>query len=134
MSNINQGRRIPAPDFQAEDERLLEFSFKYLDTTLDEFSLQRCNVEFLRALMESIQVYSQWTVAQFTDQNNQDRRHIIVFDSTNHPEGFSTLDEDQLTYHDAWQFAPVRNQQWRVHGLLIDNLFQIVWLDPDHLL
>jgi predicted MarR family transcription regulator len=78
MSNVNDGRRIPAPDLQEDDKRLLEFSFKYLDSTNEKFSPQECSVEFFRALIEAIQAYSHWTVERFTDQNNKDHRHIIV--------------------------------------------------------
>ena len=134
MSNVNHGGRIPAPSFQEDDERLLEFSFKYLDTDPEHFGLPRCTVEFLRSLIETIQAFSHWKVSDFTDQNNKDHRHITNFEITHHPEGFSTLDEDQLTYRDAWQFGLTKGQRWRVHGLLIDNVFYIVWLDPDHLL
>jgi hypothetical protein len=132
MSNVNDGRRIPAPDLQEDDKRLLEFSFKYLDSTNEKFSPQECSVEFFRALIEAIQAYSHWTVERFTDQNNKDHRHIIVFEETTEPDGFSTLEEDQLAYHDAWQFGLSKTEVWRVHGILIDNVFYVVWLDPDH--
>ncbi len=134
MTKGNSGHRIPAPTIAQDDDRLLEFSFKYLDVTNEKFSLARCTPQFLTALIESIQTYSNSTVAQFVDQNNLDHRHITNFSLTTEPEGFSTLDEDQLSYHDAWQFGPVRRERGRVHGMLIENVFHIVWLDPDHLL
>jgi hypothetical protein len=134
MSTNNVGNRIPVPDIAQQDTRLLEFSFKHLDITNAKFELQRCTREFLGAMLESIQAYSNDTVAAFVNQNNQDHRHINVFDHTTEPDGFTTLDEEQLAYNDAWQFASVRRERWRVCGMLIENVFYVVWLDPDHLL
>ena len=32
----------------------------------------------------------------------------------------------------AWQFSISANEHGRVHGFLIDNVFYVVWLDPEH--
>ena len=68
-------------------------------------------------------------------------RHKINFDETSEKNGFTNVDLDQLGYHETWQFClhehledPRQQKQWRVHGILIDNVFHVVWLDPDHLL
>lgn len=134
MARANDGIRIPVPVVAQEDSRLLEFSFKYLDVTNQKFSLERCSPEFLKALLESIQVHSNAPVSTFVEQNNKENRHMNDWPLTTEPDGFSTLDPDQLAYNDVWQFAPIPKQRWRVHGLLIENVFYVVWLDPDHLL
>ncbi len=33
-----------------------------------------------------------------------------------------------------YQFSLSSNEHGRVHGFFIDEVFYIVWLDPDHLL
>ena len=33
---------------------------------------------------------------------------------------------------DAWQFSVSRSSHGRVHGFLIDEVFYIRWLDPEH--
>jgi hypothetical protein len=41
----------------------------------------------------------------------------------------------QLGYHVAWQFSvdpDIPYCHWRAHGILIDDTFFPVWLDPDH--
>jgi hypothetical protein len=32
----------------------------------------------------------------------------------------------------AWQFSLSEHESGRVHGFLIDRVFHVVWLDPDH--
>jgi hypothetical protein len=44
------------------------------------------------------------------------------------------LDADQIAYEEAWQFELTRQQDWRVHGILIDDTFFVIWLDANHLL
>ena len=39
---------------------------------------------------------------------------------------------EQLRGEDAWEFEITRNEHGRVHGLLLDETFYIVWIDPDH--
>ncbi len=68
----------------------------------------------------------------FCDQNNQERRHVIYFPETSEPHGFPNLKEEQLSYHESWQFCLTRERDWRVHGILIDDTFYVVWLDPNH--
>ena len=33
---------------------------------------------------------------------------------------------------DAWQFSLSVNEHGRVHGFLIENVFYVVWFDPQH--
>jgi hypothetical protein len=116
--------------------RALRFSFKHLDSTNDKFQLTRCNVDFFRSLLERIRDYSGWTVDDFRDQNNHEHRHAIYFPETSETDGFVGvgLDADQIAYEEAWQFELTRQQDWRVHGILIDDTFFVIWLDANHLL
>ncbi|MBF0507756.1 MAG: hypothetical protein HQK57_02385 [Deltaproteobacteria bacterium] len=58
------------------------------------------------------------------------RSHPIDWLSTTRPDGFNL--NDDLKEFGAWQFQVTGNAHGRVHGLLIDNVFFVVWLDPDH--
>ncbi|MBM7624797.1 hypothetical protein [Sporohalobacter salinus] len=42
------------------------------------------------------------------------------------------LDDDDGVLNESWQFSISRNKHGRVHGFIIDNIFYIVWLDPEH--
>ncbi|MBZ5628113.1 MAG: hypothetical protein LAO06_04520 [Acidobacteriia bacterium] len=149
MADEENGREAPIPALAPAPEpptpaipeivvpaenRPLRFSFKHLDTANRKFQLADCNAEFFRALVERIRDYSSWTVDDFCDQNNNEHRHVIHFPDTTEPNGFAGLgfDPDQLEYHEAWQFELSPIEEWRVHGILIDDTFYIIWLDADH--
>jgi hypothetical protein len=124
---------IPAPILPPARE-ILKFSFRHLDTYTEKFTVSHCDGEFLRQLLHTIRELSSWTVEQFCDQNNNERRHVIWFPDTTEPDGFPNLDKEQLSYHESWQFQLSKEQEWRVHGILIDDTYYIVWLDPNHAL
>jgi hypothetical protein len=75
------------------------------------------------------------------NQNNSAHRHVIDFDRTSERDGFIAapgIDTDQLAFSEAWQFpvCPESRHEpecfWRVHGFIVDDVFFVVWLDPDH--
>ena len=124
---------IPAPVIVPETA-LLRFSFKHLDLQTPKFGIALCSEAFLRKLLEVVRDRSSWTIEQFCDQNNNEHRHVIWFRDTTEAEGFSNIDQDQLSYHESWQFQLSQHEDWRVHGILIDDTFYVVWLDPGHAL
>jgi len=125
--------RIPTPILPPATETL-KFSFRHLDTHTEKFLVSNCDAEFLRQFVNTIRELSSWTVEQFTNHHNNEHRHIIWFPDTTEPEGFPNLDKEQLSYHESWQFQLSRERDWRVHGILIDDTYYIVWLDPRHAL
>jgi hypothetical protein len=60
------------------------------------------------------------------------RCHSIDWNQTTET-GFGLVHEEQLVSQ-PYQFQLSSNEYGRVHGFFIDNVFYIVWLDPDHLL
>lgn len=115
----------------------LKFSFKHLDTHNGKFCLNaaKCTHEFWACLLQRMKEYSTWTVEEFRDQNNGlDRRHLIDFRETSEQNGFGTLDEENLGMEEAWQFSvkSAADCIWRVHGILQDDTFYVIWLDPCH--
>lgn len=134
MPNGEEGRgQIPAPVIPPATQTL-KFSLQHLDHLSERFSLSTCSIEYLRQLLQTIHEMSSWTVEQFTEPNNRERRHIIDFSNTCEPDGFPNLEQDQLAYHESWQFCLVPTENWRVHGILIDDTFFVVWLDQNHVL
>ena len=139
------GHEIPAPAPEPPppaipeivvppENRNLRFSLRHLDSRKQNFSLADCSADFFRMLLERIRDYSNWTVDDFCDQNNNEHHHVIDFPQTLEPNGFVGLglDPDQIAYHEAWQFELARTEDWRVHGILIDDTFYVIWLDPNH--
>ncbi len=124
--------RIPKVRLK-ENSDTLQFSFKHLDLGNDKYSISKCHRDFWEALARKLNEYSQWPVDQFVDQNYADHRHIIDFRQTTEPAGFWHLDTDQLGYEEPWQFK-IGEHHWRVAGFILNGVFYIVWLDPDHAL
>lgn len=128
--------RIPNPCPEPETERL-QFSFKHLDENHPKFKIESCSSDYLRALLLQIKVYSDYTEEQFTDQNNNDHRHWNFWRDTTETNGFTNL-SDEIQNEYSWQFAlnpqsrKAPGANWRVHGMLVGNVFYIVWLDPQH--
>jgi hypothetical protein len=117
-----------------QENRQLRFSFRHLECTHQKFNIDVCSAEFFKFLLQSIRDYSTWMVDDFREQNNNERRHVIDFPKTSEPNGFTSLDADQLAIHEAWQFQLCKKEDWRVHGILIDDTFYVVWLDVNHAL
>ena len=130
-------RKQPAqwtiPPIVQPNARTIQFSFKHLDINNPKFPVNACTAEFWFALAAKIVEYSQWPVDVFEDQNDEAHRHIIDFTETNEPDGFAHLGTDQLAYAPTWQFQ-VGVEQWRVLGFILDEVFYIVWLDPNHII
>lgn len=129
---------IPALERAEVDDRPLRFSFKHLDCNNLKFHLSRCSAEYFHKLFEILYRFSNWTVGDFIDQNNDEHRHLIDFEKSSERDGFQhipEIDSEQFGYHEGWQFGvhpEVHWNRWRAHGILVDDTFYLVWLDQDH--
>ena len=66
-----------------------------------------------------------------TNKSKALRAHRLRWEETSEPTGFAHLNP-QLREQEAWQFEISVNEHGRVHGLLLDNTFFVVWIDPKH--
>ena len=126
---------IPAPK-QLHDG-LLRFSFKYLQVTHEKFNLDGMDrIESLRgyltSFLERLRHLSAMKVSEFCrPRNHAIRAHTIKWGDTSEPDGFSHLSE-QMQACEPWQFSISANEHGRVHGILLDSVFYVIWFDPDH--
>jgi hypothetical protein len=123
----------PIPPIVQPNAKTLQFSFKHLDLQNPTFPVSACTADFWVALAAKLVEYSQWPVEVFEDQNHEAHRHTIDFAETSEPNGFAHLGMDNLGYATTWQFQ-VGVDRWRVLGFLLDDVFYVVWLDPNHCL
>jgi hypothetical protein len=121
--------KIPQPSVPLDSG--LTFSFKHLDLTGDaDFSLMHRKEGYTAVLLERLRAISGMKLEEF--RNNRGlRSHVIDWSRTQRPEGFNHLNE-QLRDLPAWQFQLTSNEHGRVHGFLVEEVFYVVWLDPDH--
>jgi hypothetical protein len=137
MANHNE--YIPAIQ-RAAANMPLRFSFKYLDLNHPKFSATRCGIDYFVSLFQLLHRFSNWVVEDFIDQNNNEHRHMIDFAQTTERDGFRqirAIDPDQFGYDEGWELGVCPDDpgnQWRAHGILVDDTFFVVWLDQDHLL
>jgi len=130
-----RNEQIPAARPPEVDSLRLRFSFKYLDFANAKFLPSDCGHEYLCRLFKILHLFSDWRVGDFVDQNNNEHRHIIDFEHSTEPNGFQIPDAEQMGYEEGWQFSvqpDVHYYRGRVHGVLVDDTFYIVWLDEHH--
>lgn len=110
----------------------LKFSFSLFDTTDEDVCPKKFPDGYTRTLMERLKALSTWTVKQFTTTSNKSvRNHSITWAETARPDGFKHLNE-QFRSYTGWQFSLTANEHGRVHGIIIDDTFYVIWLDCGH--
>jgi hypothetical protein len=111
----------------------ISFSFKYYESGHSKFDCSTREIAYWLVLLERLKALSDWTAKEFlTSRSSALRCHPIRWDSTSES-GFGLPNEEQLV-DTPYQFSLSSNEHGRVHGFMIDEVFYIVWLDPEHLL
>lgn len=123
--SVHKQRQIP--------DDLLRFSFRYFS-----FSAKFCPPEdaaalrYINVFMERLRSVSDLRVSEFRSSAGKAlRAHRHDWACTSEAEGYAHLNE-QLRQCEPWQFCLTANEHGRVHGILIDSVFYVVWLDPHH--
>lgn len=112
----------------------ISFSFKYYEKNHDKFVVDNKQTEYWLTLLERLRSLSSWSVQELLiNRSSSIRFHPIKWEDTSEKKEFRLPDEEQLV-DIPYQFSLSSNQHGRVHGFFIDQVFYIVWLDPDHLL
>ena len=110
----------------------LLFSFKYFDDSDPELCPSVFHESYTHALMQRLKDLSSWTIQEFiTKRHKSIRNHSHNWSETIRPKGFTHLNE-QLQNYPGWQFVISANKHGRVHGIIIDHVFYVVWLDQNH--
>jgi hypothetical protein len=125
------GTNIPAPRLPPDAE--LRFSFKLIDLYGNtKFGVRHCAGGYLEKLLTRLQDVNRMKVSEFRGVlTKQIRNHKIEFADTSEPMGFTMLNK-QLQAKEPWQFEITANAHGRVHGILIDDVFFVIWIDPCH--
>jgi len=125
--------RIHPPSKASIDHETLRFSFQHLEISHEKFRLDGRAAQYFIKLFERLQNLSSLKHTEFTsNRGNSLRSHPIDWGNTSEKDGFTHLN-NQLKGLPPCQFQVSKNNG-RVHGFLLDNVFFVVWFDPDHLL
>jgi len=135
------GRGIPAPS-RAAMERPVTFSFEHFDGGTDDFSPRRCNRQgrsaYIEKFCQRLKEVCRWKMGEFIRAADSSLKvHPICWNDVNEKHrGFRGISgSEQLkdaAMNSARQFSISGNKYGRVHGFTIDEVFYIVWLDPEH--
>lgn len=119
-------RKTPLPDSK------LKFSFEFFDASDVELCPAKFRDGYTQTLMQRLRDVSSWSVTTFCGKQDKSlRNHQHDWTKTSRPHGFSHLN-DHYKAIPGWQFCLSANEHGRVHGIIIDETFFIIWLDHDH--
>ncbi len=111
----------------------ISFSFKYYQDSHNKFCCNEKATTYWLALLNRLKALSGWSTQELlVNRSSAIRVHPIKWEDTSE-NGFGLPGEEQLV-DTPYQFSLSSNEHGRVHGFFIDEVFYIVWLDPDHLL
>ena len=115
-----------------EGTKKVSFNFRRLEEKLEKFNYSCRDSKYFCTLMKRLKDISTMDKIDMTVRNKRALRcHAIDFKSETVTENtFGVLGED--VEDDAWQFQLSSNKHGRVHGYFVENVFYVVWLDPEH--
>jgi hypothetical protein len=123
----------PIKSTKPADEKV-RFSFELFDGTDRPVCPEVFPEGYTQKLMERLCAVSQMKEQEFRACKDKSlRAHTHEWNNTSRPNGFAHLN-DQLKDLQGWQFCLSANEYGRVHGLMIDNVFYVIWLDVNHAL
>ena len=110
----------------------VSFSFELLQEKHQKFSYNRCNEKYFLNLLVRLRKLSCFDSQTFETLLNDNywRVHSISWKTTSERKGFSHLSEE---YQGCvpYQFN-TGYRKGRAHGFLVEDVFYVVWLDPNH--
>ena len=123
-----QVRSVSVPD------EYIRFSLRFFDGSDEEICPLTFRDGYTRKLAERMKDISTMTVREFTTNKSKSlRAHTHDWPNTRRPNGYDCLNEQYKAYA-GWQFELSVNEHGRVHGIIIDNTFYVIWLDHNHIL
>lgn len=109
----------------------ISFSFKYFQDSHSKFSCDCREIGYWLTLLERLKAISALTAQELlVNRSSSLRCHPIKWEDTSE-NGFGLPNEEQLV-DTPYQFSLSSNEHGRVHGFFIDEVFYIIWLDPNH--
>lgn len=116
---------------QVSANRPVVFNFKNLTDKTSKFNYKAKDKKYFLKLLERLVAVSCMDRDTMTVANRDALRcHKINFEEERVSE--STFNLGQGCDENAWQFQISSNKHGRIHGYFVDNIFFVVWLDPDH--
>jgi len=127
---VPKNRKIKKTSTTKETKKI-SFSFKYLDSNHSKFSIDLQNTIYWQTLINRLKDLSGLTRLELIQNSSKALRcHKIDWKDTSE-KSFGLPNEEQLV-DIPYQFSVSSNEHGRIHGFFIQEVFYIVWLDPEH--
>jgi len=111
----------------------ISFSFMFFQNKHEKFNYCDREISYWITFLDRLKNLSSLTALEMMNNRSSALRcHPIDWTNTSEP-GFDIPNEQQLV-ETPYQFFLPSNAHGRVHGFFLDEVFYIVWLDPEHLL
>jgi len=136
---VDQGKKIRASNVQSKGAiqpsnlppAEVCFSFKHLQSGHGKFQFEDRATGYFVILLERLRDVCRLTSQQMRTTHRESLRcHDHKWSLTTEPNGFGL--KGQLADCKGWQFQITSNEHGRVHGFFIQEVFFVVWLDPNH--
>lgn len=115
---------------QVDDTIKVSFNFRRLKTESDKFNYAVKDQQYFLKLIERLKALCDFNQKELlTNSSPALRCHKIDFKSCTEF-GFGLLSEDLDDA--AFQIGVSANENGRIHGYFVGNVFYVVWLDPEH--
>jgi hypothetical protein len=107
------------------------FSFRYLDFSNKKFQFPENKPDYFINLIHRLQETCKITLEDFRITSAKSFHSHAICWITATENQFKNLPK-QLQDGEDWQFSITKVKYGRIHGVLLDNIFFIVWFDPYH--
>ena len=126
-------KRLPpnADKARGSHSHHISFSFRYLSLNHAKFNIDGKTTHYFRKLMDRLKDVSGMEASQFTNNKGKTLRCNSIEWQDTTEKSFGIPNEDDIV-EEPRQFSVSANEHGRVHGFFIENVFYVVWLDPDH--
>jgi hypothetical protein len=132
-TDITKDSKLGIKPTKLKSPQGISFSFKYYQDGHTKFLCTEKEVIYWLTLLDPLKALSSLTAQDLLiNRSSSLRCHPIKWEDTSES-GFGLPNEEQLV-DTPYQFSLSSNKHGRIHGFFIDEIFYIVWLDPDHLL
>ena len=107
------------------------FSFRHVDFGNKEFQMPENKPEYFNEVVNRFQEVCKLTLNQFRVECSKSLRCHAINWRTATERGFNNIPLE-LKEAEDFQFSISKVKYGRIHGVLLDNIFYIVWFDPYH--
>lgn len=115
-----------------EGDDKISFNFRRLRSKEEKFKYYDNDSQYFLKLLDRLRSICNLTPIELkTSRSPALRCHPINFADNRCTEDSFGLNSQDID-DNGWQFEISQNEHGRIHGFFLENVFYVVWLDPNH--